>query len=88
MEFHMNTQTCNVQEAKIHLPRLIQAVAAGGEVIISEEGKPVARLSSIKEGWSHIRFGVLKGKIKVSDDFDAPLPERIISEFEGNECGS
>ena len=84
----MNTQTYNVQEAKTHLKRLIQAVASGAEIIISEEGKPMARLSRIEESPPKIRFGVLKGKIKVSDDFDAPLPDRILSEFEGTEGSS
>jgi len=31
-------------------------------------------------------IGVLKGKVKISNDFDDPLPEAILSEFEGNEC--
>lgn len=28
------------------------------------------------------KFGVLRGKIKVAKDFDAPLPDNILSEFE------
>jgi prevent-host-death family protein len=84
----METQTYNVQEASANLPTLLQAVAAGTDVIISDKGKPMARLSRIEETPPKIRFGVLKGKIKVSDDFDAPLPDRILSEFEGTQCGS
>ncbi len=80
----MITETCNLQDAKIHLSRLIQAVSEGADVIISEGGKPVACLSSLNKTVPRIRFGVLKGKAKVSDDFDAPLPESMISEFEGN----
>jgi hypothetical protein len=45
--------------------------------------KPIARLSRIEGGKSNIRFGILKGKVKVADDFDAPLPDDILSEFEG-----
>ncbi|WP_291321644.1 type II toxin-antitoxin system prevent-host-death family antitoxin [Desulfonatronospira sp.] len=78
----MNTQTSDVHEAKENLPRLIEAVKSGGEVIISQEGQPIARLSSFEGKKPEIRFGVLKGKIRVSDDFDAPLPDRILSEFE------
>jgi len=84
----METQTYNIQEASANLPSLLQAVASGTDVIISDKGKPMARLSRIEETPPKIRFGVLKGKIEVSDDFDAPLPDRILSEFEGNECGS
>ena len=79
----MTTQTFNVQEAETHLSGLLQAVASGAEVIIAKAGKPMARLSSIEESRPQIRFGVLKGKVKVSDDFDAPLPNNILSEFEG-----
>ena len=32
---------------------------------------------------SKVRFGVLKGKIRYPDDFDAPLPPRILALFEG-----
>ncbi len=79
----MTTQTFNVREAKTHLSSLLQTVASGADVIIAKAGKPMARLSSIEESRPQIRFGVLKGKVKVSDDFDAPLPDNILSEFEG-----
>lgn len=84
----METQTYSVQEAGANLASLLRAVASGTDVIISDRGKPMARLSRIEDTHPKIRFGVLKGKIKVSDDFDAPLPDHILSEFEGNECGS
>jgi len=84
----MTTQTFNIQEAKTNLSSLLQSVASGAEVIIAKAGKPMARLSRIEEIRPQIRFGVLKGKVKVSDDFDAPLPDNILSEFEGRECGS
>ena len=82
----MNTQTYNVQEDEKHLKSLLQTVASGVEIIIVEEGKPVARLSSVERRPQKILFGVLKGKVKVSDDFDAPLPKSVLAEFEGNEC--
>lgn len=86
----MTTQTYNVQEAKENFPRLLEEVASGAEVIIAKEGKPLARLSRIEESVPKIRFGVLKGKVKVPEDFDAPLPDEMLSEFEGdgNRCGS
>jgi prevent-host-death family protein len=84
----MNTQTVNIKEAKAQLARLLEQVASGTEVIIAKEGKPMARVSRIEERKSKIRFGVLKGKVKISDDFDAPLPEDLLSEFEGSGCGS
>jgi len=82
----METQTYNVQEASANLLSLLRAVAP--DVIISDKGKPIARLSRVEETPPKIRFGVLRGKIKVSDDFDAPFPDRILTEFEGTECSS
>jgi prevent-host-death family protein len=82
----MTTQTCNVQEAKENLPSLLEKVASGAEVIITEQGKPLARISRIDERVG-IRFGVLKGRAKVSEDFDAPLPDEVLSDFEGKESG-
>ena len=80
----MNTQTYNVQEVKNHLSRLLEDVASGEDVIIAKAGKPMARLSRIEARGPTVRFGVLKGRVKVSDDFDAPLPDALLAEFETN----
>lgn len=90
MEVGMTIQTYNVQEAKDKFPRLLEQVASGEEVIIAKEGKPLARISRISESVPSIHFGVLKGKVKVSEGFDAPLPDEMLSEFEGSgsRCGS
>ena len=80
----MTTQTYNVQEAKAHLSKLLQEVASGAEVIIAKAGKPMARISRLEEDRPKIRFGILKGKVKVAEDFDAPLPDDLLSEFEGS----
>lgn len=66
----------NMHEAKTHFFKLVDAVMHGQEVIIAMSGKPVAKLVSIKK--SQRRMGVLKGKIKISKDFDEPLNEDII----------
>jgi antitoxin (DNA-binding transcriptional repressor) of toxin-antitoxin stability system len=89
MEVRMTTQTYNVQEARENLHRLLEKVASGAEVIIAEEGRPLARISRIDSSVG-VRFGVLKGRVKVSEDFDAPLPDDMLSEFEGrgSGCGS
>jgi prevent-host-death family protein len=80
----MIIQTYNVQEVKAQLSKLLQEVDSGKEIIIAKSGKPMARISRIEEGSSKIRFGVLKGKVKVSDNFNAPLPDDLLSKFEGN----
>jgi antitoxin (DNA-binding transcriptional repressor) of toxin-antitoxin stability system len=77
-------QTYSVQEIRNHLPRLLQDVASGCELIIMEDGKPMARILKIEKRKPMLRFGVLKGKARVSDDFDKPLPDDVLSGFEGD----
>ena len=74
--------TVNIHEAKTHLSRLVEEVAAGGEVVIPKNGVPRARLVPLERS-RKLRFGVLKGKIRYPDDFDAPLPAKILALFEG-----
>ena len=71
----------NIHEAKTHFSRLVDTVLKGGEVIIAMAGKPVSQLGPIEKK-ARRKFGVLKGKIRISKDFDQPLPEEILSEFE------
>jgi prevent-host-death family protein len=73
----------NIHEAKTHLSRIVDEVAAGAEVIIAKAGKPMARLSPIHASAKQKKLGQLKGKIKVPDDFNAPLDEGVLERFEG-----
>ena len=71
----------NVYEAKTNLSKLIEQAAAGKDVVIARGGKPVARLTRLAEPARKLRFGVLKGKVKVAQDFDAPLPDHVQAQF-------
>lgn len=73
----------NIHDAKTHLSRIIDDVAAGAEVIIAKAGRPMARLVPISQPAKPKRLGLLKGKIKVPDDFNAPLDEEVLASFEG-----
>ena len=73
----------NIYEAKTTLSKLVEQAAAGKDVIIARGGKPVARLTQLEPTKRKIRFGILKGKIKTAKDFDAPLPDKVLAEFEG-----
>ncbi|HEX6111738.1 MAG TPA: type II toxin-antitoxin system Phd/YefM family antitoxin [Geminicoccaceae bacterium] len=63
--------TVNVHQAKTHLSRLLERVAAGEEVIIARAGKPVARLVSIEREEPR-KPGLAKGH--VTEAFFEPLP--------------
>jgi antitoxin (DNA-binding transcriptional repressor) of toxin-antitoxin stability system len=55
-------------------------------VIIARGGKQVARLTSIEPKKNPIRFGVLKGRVRVMADFDEGLPDEVLAGFEGRYC--
>jgi prevent-host-death family protein len=74
----------NIHEAKTQLSRLVEDVANGEEIIIAKAGKPMARLVALEPPATPRQFGMLRGKIQVADDFDAPLPDEILAAFEGN----
>lgn len=68
------TVNVNIHEAKTHLSRLLERVAAGERVVISKAGKPVADL--VPHQHRPVVFGGLRGEIRYDDDaFDWPDPE-------------
>ena len=76
-------QTVNIHQAKTHLSRLVEEASRGRETIIAKAGKPVARLVPIGRVPRVKRFGLLKGKVRIGTDFDAPLPDNVLAVFEG-----
>lgn len=62
----------NVHEAKTHLSRLLERVAAGERITISRAGKPIADL--VPHQRRAVRFGGLRDEVVVHDDaaFDWP----------------
>lgn len=77
------SKVVNVHEAKTHLSRLLDDVGAGMEVIIAKAGKPVARLMPMTVSVKQKRLGLLRGKIKIAGDFNAPLSDDVLATFEG-----
>lgn len=75
------TKSVGVHEAKTHLSRLLDDVAAGEEVVITRRGAPAARLSAVREGAPR-SFGIDRGRLVVPDDFDASLDAELVEAFE------
>lgn len=73
----------NIHEAKTNLSRIVETVFQGSEVILAKAGKPMVKIVPLRAQKKEIKFGVLKGKIRVADDFDAPLPADVLALFEG-----
>ena len=72
----------SIREARQYLDQLIDKVLQGNEVIISRAGYPVAKLVPVSMNKSRRKLGLMKGKIWIADDFEAPLPKALIDEFE------
>lgn len=73
----------NIHQAKTHLSRLLQRVAAGEEVTIARSGVPVARLVAVESRNQERPLGFARGQVWVADDFDAPLPDDLLRAFYG-----
>ena len=59
------TVSVNIHEAKTHLSRLLEQVAAGERVVISKAGSPVADL--VPHRAATVTFGGLKDEITYDD---------------------
>jgi prevent-host-death family protein len=79
-----SSKVVNVHEAKTHLSRLLERVQAGEEVTIAKAGRPVARLVPIAAPGKR-PLGLDKGKAWIADDFNAPLPDDVLADFEGRD---
>lgn len=71
----------NLYEAKTELSSLVERAAKGEEIIIAKNGKPMARLVALARKPKR-KPGGWEGKVWMSDDFVAPLPEAVVKLFE------
>lgn len=78
-------RTVNMHEAKTHLSRLVDEASAGEEIVLAKAGKPVARLGPLQMARKRRRLGALAGRFTVPKNFDAPLPEEVLADFEGRD---
>lgn len=73
----------NMHAAKTQLSKLVQQVLDGEVVVIGKAGKPLVTLTPYKVDKPKREPGSLKGKIWMTDDFDAWTPE-LEEMFYGN----
>ena len=71
-----------IHEAKTNLSKLIAAVEAGGELVISRGATPVVRIVPLSPPKKRI-FGAMKGRVSLDDTFFEPLPEDELTLWEG-----
>ncbi len=76
-------KTVNIHEAKTHLSRLLTRVERGDEIIIARAGRPIARLLPFDPLHKPAPIlGGARGQVWIADDFDAPLPDDLLAQFE------
>ena len=75
-------QQLNLYEVKTHLSKLVDLANHGETIIIAKSGKPWAKIIPFEAPSKKIKFGTLKGQIKIADDFDATLPQDLLASFE------
>lgn len=73
----------NLYEAKTSLSRLVDRAASGEEIILAKAGKPLAKLVPLQRPSQPRKPGGWEGRVRISEDFDAPLPAEIQKAFEG-----
>ena len=72
-----------IHEAKAHLSRLCGIAAGGLDVVVARHGRPWVRITTLAPATRPVRFGVMKGEIRIADDFDGPLAGDLQHAFDG-----
>ena len=73
----------SVYAAKTHLSRLLDRASKGEEIVITRNRRPVAKLVPLGRVHGARKLGILRDKLRVAKDFDAPLPDEVLAAFEG-----
>ena len=77
-------KTLNITEARAQLSKIMNDATRGETTIIARNGRAVARIVPFDNSKPEkIKFGTLKGKIVIPEDFDAP-DQDIIDMFENS----
>jgi prevent-host-death family protein len=72
----------NIHEAKTHLSRLLERVSQGEEIVIANNGRPVAKLIPYRENRAPRKPGGWEGRVWMAPDFDE-LPPEVAAAFRG-----
>ncbi len=72
-----------VDEIQRDPSRYLRQVEAGETFVIVQADKAIAELRPIAHSKQLRPFGLCAGEFIVPDDFDSPLPEDLLSAFEG-----
>lgn len=71
-----------VDEVKRDPGGVLDRVLEGETLVVTEADRPIAEIRPIERIRRPRPFGLAAGTFTVSDDFDDPLPEDILRDFE------
>jgi len=69
----LNSMDVSIAEAKNRLTQLVRAVEEGQSVVITRNGKPVAQLTPPPPERRKVRFGSMRGRIRLLPGWDDPV---------------
>jgi antitoxin (DNA-binding transcriptional repressor) of toxin-antitoxin stability system len=82
--YNICMSTISPQELAKDPGALLDRVEAGERLVVVRGGRPVAELRPVTPARLTPRpFGLAAGAFAVPDDFDAPLPDEFLREFDG-----
>lgn len=67
--------TVTLQDAQARLPEILQQLQPGEELIILDEGRPLAQIKKTERTSWPCKAGSAAGRIRMTPDFDEPLEE-------------
>jgi antitoxin (DNA-binding transcriptional repressor) of toxin-antitoxin stability system len=72
----------SVEEMKRDPDGLLDRVIGGETLVLTDDDRPIAEIRPIEQVRRPRPFGLAAGTFVVADDFDDPLPEEILRDFE------
>ena len=75
--------TITLDETQQNFMDYLQRVKAGETVLILQNDEPMAEIKPVAHETGLRSYALCAGEFRVPDDFDAPLPEEIVEQFEG-----
>jgi antitoxin (DNA-binding transcriptional repressor) of toxin-antitoxin stability system len=73
-----------VDEITRNFPAYLHRIDEGETLVLTKAGQPFAELKPMSLPMQELRpFGLAAGEFKTPADFDDPLPEDILLDFEG-----
>jgi prevent-host-death family protein len=73
------SEIVGLSEARTHLSQLVDRAADGEELVIAENGTPLARLVSLARSGEPRKPAGALGLTFISPDFDDPLREYLVA---------